>query len=97
MKKKQRIDIIVLVTVLLIAFPIFYLTYSNKKILTESEAISLIKATYPEFKNYPNDNSPLNQSKQNKTPRVGTLLLFRKGRGDLFLKQNAFLLRMIEA
>jgi cell division protein FtsL len=67
MKKKQRIGIIVLVTVLLIAVPIFYLTYSNKKILSESEAISLIKAAYPEFKNYPNDNLPPQsiQTKQN--------------------------------
>jgi len=58
MKKSQKIVIIVFVVVMLTAVPIFYLMNSNKNGLTESEAISLLKAVYPEFKNYPNDNLP---------------------------------------
>ena len=92
MKKKQRIGIIVLVTVLLIAVPIFYLTYSNKKILSESEAISLIKAAYPEFKNYPNDNLPP-QSIQTKPASNGWYVAFvQEGSGRPIIEAKCFLI-----
>jgi hypothetical protein len=93
MNKKQRIGVIVLVTVLLIAVPIFYLTYSNKKILSESEAISLIKAAYPEFKNYPNDNLPP-QSIQTKQNSAGWYVAFvQEGSGRPILEAKCFLVK----
>ena len=91
MKKKQRIGIIVLVTVLLIAVPIFYLTYSNKRSLSESEAISLLKVAYPEFKNYPNNNLPP-QSIQTKQASNGWYVAFvQEGSGRPILEAECFL------
>ena len=89
MKKIQKIAILALVTLILIAA---YMLHSLNKEgdSTESEAISLLKAAYPELKTTQMIIFPHNQSKQNRLPTVGTSLLFRKGREDLYLKQNAF-------
>ena len=56
--KKTQMSILALSVLLLTAVSIFYSLNNNKAALSESEAISLLKAVYPEFKNYPNDNLP---------------------------------------
>jgi hypothetical protein len=91
MKKRQNICIIVFVVVILMAVPIFYLINSNKNGLTESEAISLLKAAYPEFKNYPNDNLPP-QSIQTKQASNGWYVAFvQEGSGRPILEAKCFL------
>jgi len=93
MKKSQKIVIIVFVVVMLTTVPIFYLMNSNKNGLTESEAISLLKAVYPEFKNYPNDNLPP-QSIQTKQASNGWYVAFvQEGSGRPILEAKCFLVR----
>ena len=93
MKKSQKIVIIVFVVVMLTAVPIFYLININKNGLTESEAISLLKAAYPEFKNYPNDNLPP-QSIQTKQASNGWYVAFvQEGSGRPILEAECFLVR----
>jgi len=91
MNKTRYIYIIVFVVVMLVAVPIFYLVNSNKNGLTESEAISLLKAAYPEFKNYPNDNLPP-QSIQTKQASNGWYIAFvQEGSGRPILEAKCFL------
>jgi hypothetical protein len=59
---------------MLVALPIFYLV-DNKNGLTESEAISLLKTAYLEFKNYQNGNLPP-QSIQTKKASNGWYIVF---------------------
>ncbi len=93
MKKKQSIGIIVLAVVLLMAVPIFYLIYTCKSSLSESEAISLLKAVYPEFNNYPNDNLPP-QSIQTKQVSNGWYVAFvQEGSGRPILQAKCFIVR----
>ena len=47
MKKIQKIGILALVVVMLMAVSILYLVNSNKIALKESEALSLLKVAYP--------------------------------------------------
>ena len=91
MKTNQKIVIIVFVIFMLLIVPIFYLMNSNKNGLTEFEAISLLKAAYPEFKNYPNDNlSP--QSIQTKQASNGWYVAFvQEGSGRPILEAKCFL------
>ena len=75
---------------MLIGIPIFYLNNSNKKSLSESEAISLLKAAYPEFKNYPNDNLPPH-SIQTKQASNGWYVVFvQEGSGRPILEAKCF-------
>jgi hypothetical protein len=93
MKKTKTIGIIAFVVVVLIAVSIFYLANSNKNGLTESDAISLLKAAYPEFKNYPNDNLPP-QSIQTKQTSNGWYIAFvQEGSGRPILEAKCFLVR----
>jgi hypothetical protein len=93
MKKRQNICIVIFVVVMLMAVSIFYLINSNKNGLTESEAISLLKAAYPEFKNYPNDNLPP-QSIQTKQASNGWYIAFvQEGSGRPILEAKCFLVR----
>ena len=76
---------------MLVAVPIFYLVDKNKNSLTEVEAISLLKAAYPEFKNYQNDNLPP-QSIQTKKASNGWYVAFvQEGSGRPILKAKCFL------
>ena len=91
MSKTQYICIIVFVVVMLVAVPIFYSVDNNKNCLTESEAISLLKTAYPEFKNYPNDNLPP-QSIQTKQASNGWYVAFvQEGSGRPILEAKCFL------
>jgi len=91
MNKNQYICIIVFVVVMLVAVPIFYSVNNNKNGLTESEAISLLKTAYPEFKNYPNDNLPP-QSIQTKQASNGWYVAFvQEGSGRPILEAKCFL------
>ena len=91
MNKTRYIYTIVFVVVMLVAVPIFYLVNSNKNGLTESEAISLLKAAHPEFKNYPNDNLPP-QSIQTQHASNGWYIAFvQEGSGRPILEAKCFL------
>ena len=96
MKRKQKISILLLLgvmVVMLIAFAGFYFANGNKSDLTESEAISLLKAVYPEFKNYPNDNLPP-QSIRTKQASNGWYVAFvQEGSGRPILEAKCFLVR----
>ncbi len=84
MKQNQKIGIIVFVVVVLMAVAVFYTANGNKSGLTESEAISLLKAAYPEYKNYPNDNLPP-QSIQTKQATNGWYVAFvQEGSGQTY-------------
>ena len=90
MRKNQRIGILAFVAAILIAVSIFYLMNNNRTDLTESEAISLLKAAYPEFKNYPNDNLPP-QSIQTKQASNGWYVAFvQEGSGRPILEAKCF-------
>ena len=91
MKNIQRIAVLASIIVVLMAVPILYLTFSKKNVLSESEAISLVKAAYPEFKNYPNDNLPP-QSIQTKQASNGWYIVFvQEGSGRPILEAKCFL------
>ncbi len=91
MKKIQKIAILALVTLILIA--VYTLHSLNEADSTESEAISLVKAAYPEFKNYPNDNLPP-QSIQTKQVSNGWYVAFvQEGSGRPILEAKCFLVK----
>ena len=92
MKKIQKIGILALVFVILIAVSILCLVRNNNKTdLTESEAISLLKAAYPEFKTYPNDKLPP-QSIQTRQASNGWYVAFvQEGSGRPILEAKCFL------
>lgn len=89
--KKTQTSILALSIILLIAFSIFYSLNNNQAALSESEAISTLKAVYPEFKNYPNDNLPP-QSIQTKQASNGWYIAFiQEGSGRPILEAKCFL------
>ena len=91
MKKIQKIAILALFTLILIAA--YTLHSLNEADSTESEAISLVKAAYPEFKNYPNDNLPP-QSIQTKQVSNGWYVAFiQEGSGRPILEAKCFLVK----
>ena len=90
MKKNQKIGILSLAIVILMAVSILILV-NNKTNLTESEAISILKAAYPEYKNYPNNNLPP-QSIQTKQASTGWYVAFvQEGSGRPILEAKCFL------
>ena len=91
--KKTQMSILALSVLLLTAVSIFYSLNNNKAALSESEAISLLKAVYPEFKNYPNDNLPP-QSIQTKQASNGWYVAFvQEGSGRPILEAKCFLVK----
>ncbi|HJW65863.1 MAG TPA: hypothetical protein VJ507_03670 [Candidatus Bathyarchaeia archaeon] len=92
MKKIQKISVLALVVVMLVAVSIFYLVRNKTNTdLTESEAISLLKAAYPEFKTYPNDKLPP-QSIQTRQAMNGWYVAFvQEGSGRPILEAKCFL------
>lgn len=91
MKKIQKIAILALFTLILIAA--YTLHSLNEADSTESEAISLVKAAYPEFKNYPNDNLPP-QSIQTKQASNGWYVAFvQEGSGRPILEAKCLLVK----
>ena len=90
MKNAQKIGALTLVIFILIAAYILYSFNNNSTDLTKSEAISLLKAAYPEFKNYPNDNLPP-QSIQTKQTANGWYIAFvQEGSGRPILEAKCF-------
>src|SRR4030067_2774150 len=91
MKKIQKIGVLALVVVMFVAFSIFYLVRNKTNTdLTESEAISLLKAAYPEFKTYPNDKLPP-QSIQTRQAMNGWDVAFvQEGAGRPILEAKRF-------
>jgi hypothetical protein len=92
MKRIKKFGVLALVVVMLVAISIFYLVRNkNNTDLTESEAISLLKAAYPEFKNYPNDKLPP-QSIQTRQASNGWYVAFvQEGSGRPILEAKCFL------
>jgi len=91
MMKRLKISIMVFVIASLMTVSFFYLMNSNKNILSESEAISMLKAAHPEYKNYPNDNLPP-QSIQTKQASNGWYVAFvQEGSGRPILEAKCFL------
>jgi hypothetical protein len=92
MKKIQKIAILALVISILIAAYMLH-SLNNGVGSKESEAISLLKAAYPEFKNYPNDNLPP-QSIQTKQASNGWYVAFvQEGSGRPILEAKCFLVK----
>ncbi len=90
MKNIKKIGVLTLVISILIAAYILYLVNNNSTDSTKSEAISLLKATYPEYKNYPNDNLPP-QSIQTKQVSNGWYVAFvQEGSGRPILEAKCF-------
>jgi hypothetical protein len=90
MKNIKKIGVLTLVISIFIAAYILYLVNNNSPNLTKSEAISLLKATCPEYKNYPNDNLPP-QSIQTKQASNGWYVAFvQEGSGRPILEAKCF-------
>jgi hypothetical protein len=90
MKNIQKIGVLALVISILIAAYLLYSVNNNKSALTEPEAITLLKAAYPEFNNYPNDNLPP-QSIQTKQASNGWYVAFvQEGSGRPILEAKCF-------
>jgi ABC-type transport system involved in Fe-S cluster assembly fused permease/ATPase subunit len=90
MKNAQKIGTLTLVILILIAAYMLYSSNNNSTDLTDSEAISLLKDAYPEFKNYPNDNLPP-QSIQTKQVSNGWYVAFvQEGSGRPILEAMCF-------
>jgi hypothetical protein len=90
MNNVQKIGALALVVSTLIAACIFYSVNNNLTDLTKTEAISLLKAAYPEFINYPNDNLPP-QSIQTKQASDGWYVAFvQEGSGRPTLEAKCF-------
>lgn len=92
MKKIHEIGVFALVVVMLVAVSILYIVRNNNKTdLTESDAISLLKAAYPDFKTYPNDKLPP-QSIQTRQASNGWYVAFvQEGSGRPILEAKCFL------
>ena len=90
MKNIPKIGVLTLVISILIAGYILYSINNNTTDSTKSDAISLLKAAYPEFKNYPNDNLPP-QSIQTKQASNGWYVAFvQEGSGRPILEAKCF-------
>jgi hypothetical protein len=90
---KTQMGILALMFLMLMALSVLYLLNNNKTALSESEAISMMKATHPEYKNYPNDNLPP-QSIQTKQASNGWYVAFvQEGSGRPILQAKCFLIR----
>ena len=91
MRCSPKIALVVSVTLILMILPIFSLTGIIGNGLTESEAISLLKAAYPEFNDYPNQNLPP-QSIQTRQASNGWYVAFvQEGSGRPILEAKCFL------
>jgi len=90
MNKIQKIGVLTLIVLFLVAVPILYLMNNNRVVLTKSEVISLLKTAYPEYKNYPNDNLPP-QSIQTKQISNGWYVAFvQEGSGRPILEAKCY-------
>lgn len=87
---KIQIGVLTLIVLFLVAVPTHYLMNNNRIVLTKSEVISLLKAAYPSYKNYPNDNLPP-QSIQTKQSSNGWYVAFvQEGSGRPILEAKCY-------
>ena len=91
--KKTKMSILALAVLVLIAGSIFYLLNNNKATLSESEAISLLKATYPEYKNYPNANLPPQSIQTKQAPNGWYVAFVQEGSGRPILEAKCFFIK----
>jgi hypothetical protein len=90
MNKIQKIGILAFIVIVLVAISTLYFFNNSKIALKESEAISLLKDKYPEYKNYPNDHLPP-QSIQTKQTSNGWYVAFvQEGSGRPILEAKCY-------
>ena len=90
MNKIQKIGILAFIVIVLVAISTLYFLNNSKIALKESEAISLLKEKYPEYKNYPNDHLPP-QSIQTKQTSNGWYVAFvQEGSGRPILEAKCY-------
>ena len=88
--KIQKIGILAFIVIVLVAISTLHFMNNSKIVLKESEAISLLKAAYPEYKNYPNDHLPP-QSIQTKQTSNGWYVAFvQEGSGRPILEAKCY-------
>jgi hypothetical protein len=90
MKKNQYLYLIIFLVFLIIASSIIYLTKNSKNNLTESKAISILKFSYPEYKNYPNDNLPPQSIRTEKGINGWYVAFVQEGSGRPLLGAKCF-------
>ena len=93
MKNIQKMAIIVTAIVLLAALSILFFISSNGNNVTESDAISLLKKMYPEFKSYPNDNLPPQSIRTKQTSNGWYVAFVQEGSGRPILEAKCFLVK----
>jgi hypothetical protein len=90
MNKIQKIGVLALIVIILLALSTLYFVNSNKIVLKESEAISLLKATYPEYKNYPNNNLPPQLIQTKQTSNGWYVAFVQEGSGRPILEAKCY-------
>jgi hypothetical protein len=90
MKKNQHLYIIIFLIFLIIASSIIYLTKNAKNNLTEDKAISVLKFSYPEYQNYPNDNLPPQSIRTKKDINGWYVAFVQEGSGRPILGAKCF-------
>ncbi|MFW6286037.1 MAG: hypothetical protein ACOC16_02850 [Nanoarchaeota archaeon] len=93
MKKNQYLYIASLLIVLTVVGYIIFFNNNNTDNLTESEAISILKNTYLEFGNYPNDNLPPQSISTEKDPNGWYVAFVQEGSGRPILGAKCFFVK----
>jgi hypothetical protein len=91
MTKALKIGILAVIVIILAVTSTFYFV-NNKTVITESEVISLLKAKYPEFKNYPNDNLPPQSIHIKQTSNGWYVAFVQEGSGRPILAAKCYLI-----
>ena len=88
MKKNRHIWIAGFAAVILIV--VFFLAKTNESRLTESEAVSVLKNAYPEFRDYPNDNLPPQSIRTEKGENGWYVAFVQEGSGRPIIQARCF-------
>jgi hypothetical protein len=93
MNKIQKIGVLAFTVIVLVAISTLYFLNNNRIDLKESEAISLLKATYPEYKNYPNDNLPPKSIQTKQTSNGWYVAFVQEGSGRSILEAKCYFVK----
>lgn len=91
MNKNRHLWIAGFAAVMLIV--VFCLTNANENRLTESEAISVLKTAYPEFRDYPNDNLPPQSIRTEKGANGWHVAFVQEGSGRPIIHASCFFVK----
>ncbi len=97
MKKNLYFCIIGSIALILIGIYFFYSAANNKIVLSESKAISILKAAYPEFENYPNDKLPPQSIRTEKAVDGWYVAFVQEGSGRPILGAKCFFIKNDES